>query len=160
MERMIGGLLASYESGTLTRRALIKGLAMLAAAGTTVSAAGITGAKLDHFSLQVSNLQRSSDFYRNVLSLSVNTAPRPDGSVRLDFPQGGYMVLRDFSPPGQVDHVGISLEGFNKDVVTQQLKEHGVVPIDEPNFSRTRDNPASGAGFHVVDPDGFNVQLL
>ena len=60
-----------------------------------------------------------------------------------------------------VDHVGIKLDGFDKASVAQHLKDIGITPIDEPNFSRTQDNPnIGGAGFHVVDPDGFNVQLV
>jgi hypothetical protein len=84
----------------------------------------------------------------------VNTNPRPDDEVRLDFGEGGYLVLRSFSPPGKVDHLAVKLEGFDKDSVTQQLKASGVVPVDESNASTTR------GGFHVVDPDGFKVQLL
>jgi len=157
MERKISGLLSNYESGTLTRRELIAGLAMLATAGTTASAAGMKVSRIDHVSLQVSDLKRSRDFYGNVLALSVNTNPRPDDEVRLDLGESGYLVLRSFGTPGKVDHLGIKLEGFNKESVTQQLKASGIVPIDDPSYpisSTTR------GGFHVVDPDGFKVQLL
>lgn len=160
MEGRIVRLLTHYERGTLTRRELVLGLTALVAARTSISAAGPKGIALDHLSLQVSDLQRSQDFYTKVLGASLNTVARPDGSVRLDLGPNGFLVLRRFSPAGRVDHVGIKLEGFNKDSVTQQLKEIGITPIDEPNFSRTQDNPNGGAGFHVVDPDGFNVQLV
>jgi len=39
MEHVISSLLGRYESGTLTRRELIQGLAMLTVAGGTASAA-------------------------------------------------------------------------------------------------------------------------
>ena len=65
-----------------------------------------------------------------------------------------YLVLRSFSPPGKADHLGMKLKGFDKESVTQQLKSIRDVRIDEPNSSTTR------SGFHVVDPDGFKVQLL
>ena len=64
------------------------------------------------------------------------------------------MTLRSARPAGTVDHFCIALNNFNKQVVTQQLKVEGIVPIDEPNFTGT------GAGFHVIDPDGLRVQLL
>ena len=161
MEGRVSQLLCQYERGTLSRRQLVLGLTTLVAAGTNIAAAGPKGIALDHFSLQVSDLKRSQDFYTKALGASLNTGARADGSVRLDLGPNGYFVLRRFSPAGRVDHVGIKLDGFDKASVTQQLKDIGITPIDEPNFSRTQDNPNNGgAGFHVVDPDGFNVQLV
>ena len=43
MEQVISSLLGRYEKGTLTRRELIQGLAMLAVAGGTVSANTVYG---------------------------------------------------------------------------------------------------------------------
>jgi len=154
MESMISGLLTRYETGKLTRRDLIKGLTMVAASATTASAAGLKGIRLDHVALQVSDLKRSRDFYVNVFGLTENTNPRLNSSLRVDFGESGFVTLQDFSPGGKVDHFAIKLEGFNKDSVTQQLKEYGIVPIDQPSSA------AGGAGYHVVDPDGFKVQLL
>jgi catechol 2,3-dioxygenase-like lactoylglutathione lyase family enzyme len=153
MSSTISRLLSHYESGTLTRRQLIAGLTMLATAGTTTSAAGLKVSRLDHISLNVSDLQRSRDFYLNVFASSVNTNPRPSNEVRLDLGENGLLVLRRSSPPGTVDHLGIKVEGFDKPSVTQQLRASGIVPVDEPNVPGT-------PGFHVVDPDGFKVQLL
>jgi len=63
MESTISGLLTRYENGKLTRRDLIKGLALLAA-GTTASsaaAAGPRGITLSHIALQVSDMKRSRE---------------------------------------------------------------------------------------------------
>jgi catechol 2,3-dioxygenase-like lactoylglutathione lyase family enzyme len=138
----------------VTRRQFVAGLAVLAATGRTLSAAPLSSGALDHLSLQVSDLGRSTRFYRDVLGLTVIAGTRPDGSVRLDLPKNGYLTLRTLPPAGKVDHFCIKLDNFAKEAVTQQLKALGIVPIDEPNFTGT------GAGFHVVDPDGLNVQLL
>lgn len=154
VEKIISSLLATYEAGAVTRRQVIAALAVLAAAGTKLSAAPLAGGALDHLSLQVSDLERSTRFYRDVLGLTVAPGVRPDGSVRLDLPKGGYLTLRELSPAGKVDHFCIKVGDFNREAVTRQLKTQGIVPIDEPNFTGT------GAGFHIVDPDGLNVQLL
>ncbi len=152
MESVISGLLTRYETGNLTRRDLIKGLTMLAVTGTTASAAGLNGIKLDHVTLQVSDMKRSRDFYVNVLGLVENTNARA-GSLRVDFPNDGFLTLRELNLGGQVDHLCIKLENFDKAVVTEQLKGHGITPIDQPTTA------AGGAGFHVLDPDGVKIQL-
>ena len=64
MEAMISNLLSRFEKGALSRRELIQGLAMLAAAsgaasGALAQDAGIKAAKIDHVSIQVSDLPRS-----------------------------------------------------------------------------------------------------
>lgn len=154
MVKTISDLLDTYEAGAVTRRQLIAALAVLATASTKLSAAPLSGGALDHLSLQAGDLERSTRFYRDVLGLTAAPGVRPDGSVRLNLPKGGYLTLRKLNPAGKVDHFCIRLDNFNKGAVTQQLKTLGIVPIDEPNFTGT------GAGFHVVDPDGLKVQLL
>jgi catechol 2,3-dioxygenase-like lactoylglutathione lyase family enzyme len=153
VEETISELLDTYEEGAVTRRQVIAALALLVGAGTKLSAAPLSGGTLDHLGLQVSDLARSTRFYRDVLGGTLPPGVRPDGSVRLDFAKGGFLTLRELSPGGRVDHFCVKLEKFNKEAVAQQLKAQGIIPIDEPNFTGT------GAGFHVVDPDGLNVQL-
>ena len=66
METIINLLLQRFESGSLSRRQLIQGLAMLATAGVPAQAQtrGFQGAFISHVSLSVSDLQRSSEFYQ------------------------------------------------------------------------------------------------
>ena len=68
MEGMISSLVTRFERGALTRRELIQSLTTLAAArGTTIAQvpdAGIRAAKIDHVSIQVSDLPRSIAFYQ------------------------------------------------------------------------------------------------
>jgi catechol 2,3-dioxygenase-like lactoylglutathione lyase family enzyme len=153
MTSIIFRLMSQFDTGTLTRRELLAGLTTLAGAGATTSAAaGLKVSRLDHVSLNVSDLQRSRDFYLNVFASSVNSTPRPSNEVRLDLGDNGILVLRRSNPPGTVDHLGVKLEGFDKPSVMRQLRTSGIVPVDDPNVPGT-------AGFHVVDPDGFKVQL-
>lgn len=145
MKRTISRLLEAYEEGKMSRRDLVQGLALLAAASGTASAAGFQGNSINHISLYVSNLQRSTDFYQHTFGCTVN---KRDGNNQLVFGKN-FLVLRPGNPAGKVDHFAIGVDGFNKDAVTADLKARGTTPLDqEGDF-----------GFHVVDPDGYPVQL-
>jgi len=145
MTSAISRLLASYENGKLSRRDLVQGLALLAAGSGTASAAGFQGSVINHVSLYVSDLQRSTDFYQRAFGCPVN---KREGNNQLMFGKG-FLVLRPDKPPGKVDHLAIGVENFNQDSVTADLKARKITPMNEKG----------GAGFHVVDPDGFPIQI-
>ena len=146
MKATISKLLEAYENGTMSRRTLVQGLALLVAGSGVAEAAGFQGNSINHVSMFVSNVQRSTDFYQRVFGCSVN---KRDGNNQLMFGKD-YLVLRPGNPPGKVDHFAIGVDNFNQNSVTADLKARGAVPIDQQggNF-----------GFHVLDPDGFPVQI-
>src|SRR5215470_16161588 len=146
MKSTISKMLEAYENGKVSRRALIQGLALLAAGSTAAEAAGFQGNSVNHISLQVSNLQRSTDFYQRVLACTVN---KRDGNNQLVFGKN-FLVLREGKPAAKVDHFAIGVNNFKKESVTADLKTRGVTPIDQQG---------GGFGFHVLDPDGFPVQI-
>src|SRR6266536_1901610 len=145
MTNRISRLLEAYEKGKLSRRQLVQGLAVLAATSTAAEAAGFQGNSINHISLFVSNLQRSTDFYQKTFGCAVN---KRDGNNQLMFGKN-FLVLRPGSPPAKVDHFAVGVDNFKKETVTADLKARGVTPKDEEG----------GAGFHVVDPDGYPVQI-
>jgi catechol 2,3-dioxygenase-like lactoylglutathione lyase family enzyme len=154
MEAIISNLLNRFERGALTRRGLIRSLAMLTAAGGAASDAqqvpdvGIKAAKIDHVSIQVSDLPRSVAFYQKTFALTVVSEDKPNEIVRLGV--GKPLVsLHHKSPVGLVDHFAIGVDKFDKDLVTRLLKEHGLNP--EENLD---------AGFHIKDPEGISVQIV
>jgi catechol 2,3-dioxygenase-like lactoylglutathione lyase family enzyme len=153
MEAMIWNLVSRFETGALTRRELVQGLAMLAAAGgasstTQAQDAGIKGAKIDHVSIQVSDLPRSIAFYQTMFGLTVVSEDKPNEIVRLG--TGKVLVsLHHKSPTGLVDHFAIGVENFNKETVTRELKARGANPEDNLD-----------AGFHIKDPEGIRVQIV
>ena len=152
MEAMISKLVNRFESGTLSRRELVQGLTMLAAGGAAADAqaqgAGIKAAKIDHVSIQVSDLPGSVAFYQKMFGLTMVSEDKPNEIVRLG--AGKVLVsLHHKSPTGLVDHFAIGVEGFNKDAVTRELKARGATP--EENID---------AGFHIKDPLGIGVQIV
>ena len=152
METIISKLVASFEKGTLTRRELSRGLALLVSASGTAAAAiddtGFKGAKIDHVSIQVTNLQRSIDFYQKLFGFSVVSQDKDNEIVRLGITKT-LVSLHHKSPTGIVDHFAIGVDPFNKEAMTRHLKEHGLNP--EENID---------AGFHVKDPEGISVQIV
>ena len=158
MEAIISNLLHRFESGALTRRGLVQGLAMLAAATGTLAeaqgpaagaATGIRAAKIDHMSIQVSDLPRSIAFYQKMFGLVTVSEDKPNEIVRLGTGTKVLVSLHHKSPTGLVDHFAIGVENFNKDTVTRELKARGVTPEDNLD-----------AGFHIIDPEGISVQIV
>lgn len=150
MEHVISSLLGRYERGTLTRRELIQGLAMLAVASGTVSAAntGFAATTINHVSIQVSDIKRSADFYMRAFALPKRSAGNPS-AVRLGVGPS-HLTLRQEKPSGNVDHFCLGIDKFNRESVLRDLKARGVTPDPDEKGPQ---------GFHVKDPDGFRVQL-
>ena len=152
MEATISSLLDRFERGALTRRQLVQGLTMLAATGTAGLAPAqepaIKAAKIDHVSIQVRDLPGAIAFYQKMFGLTVVSEDKPNEIVRLG--AGKVLVsLHHKSPYAVVDHFAIGVEKFNKDAVTRELKARGANPEDNLD-----------AGFHIVDPEGINVQIV
>ena len=154
MEAIISDLLNRFEKGALTRRGLIQGLAMLTAAGGAASQAqgqdaGLKAAKIDHMSIQVSDLPRSIAFYQKLFGLAVVSEDKPNEIVRLGVGTQILVSLHHKSPTGLVDHFAIGVEKFDKESATRMLKARGANPEDNLD-----------AGFHIVDPEGISVQIV
>lgn len=153
MNAIVSNLLNRFDQGALTRRDLMHGLAMLTAVSGTASLAqaqdaGITAARIDHVSIQVSDLPRSIAFYQTMFGLKVVSEDKPNEIVRLGVAKP-LVSLHHKSPYGVVDHFAIGVEKFNRESVTRQLKERGANP--EENLD---------AGFHINDPQGIGVQIV
>jgi catechol 2,3-dioxygenase-like lactoylglutathione lyase family enzyme len=156
MESIISDLVKRFEGGKLSRRELIQGLAMLTAVGSAASAApqaqtALKTAKIDHISIQVTDLQKSIAFYQDLFGLVMVSEDKPNEIFRLGIPgtKKTLVSLHHKSPTGLIDHYAIGVESFNKDAVTQMLKQRGLTPLEDID-----------AGFHVKDPEGMRVQIV
>jgi catechol 2,3-dioxygenase-like lactoylglutathione lyase family enzyme len=158
MDPIVTHLVDRFEQGGLTRRQLIEGLsALVAAAGSATAASaqatGLQATTINHTSVLVTDLQRSIDFYGRIFALKPVSEDKANKIVRLGTGGSGVastlVSLRQQNPPGTIDHFAISVQGFNRDSVTQVLKQHGLTPADNIEF-----------GFHVKDPDGAVVQIV
>ena len=152
MEREIDGLIDAYERGKLTRRDLAAGLSAVALA---LSGSGAASAEdddgaptfqadgLHHIALRVTDVDRSTDFYRRHLgltSLGGSSSPRflrcgPD-----------FVALFRGSRPG-LDHYSYSIPGYSQRRAAEALRGAGLEPLLE------------GGRTYFLDPDGIKVQV-
>jgi len=156
METLIAHLVHRFERGALSRRELIQGLSSLAlavsaspaAAQTTPQSAALKGMRIDHVSILVNDMARSSAFYESVFGLAPVSEDKEHKILRL----GGartIVSLRQEPPAGTVDHFAIAVDGFNRAAVTDALKPRGLTPQENVEY-----------GFYINDPDGVHVQIV
>jgi catechol 2,3-dioxygenase-like lactoylglutathione lyase family enzyme len=150
MESIVSDLVTRFEKGTLSRRELVRGLAMLAASGTAAAAQedlDFKGADIDHVSIHVADLQRSADFYQKMFGFTVVSQEQPRGIVRLGNAKT-LISLNHGGPAGIIDHFAIGIPRFSRESAARYLTQRGATPLE-----------GDYAGLHVKDPDGINVQI-
>jgi hypothetical protein len=73
MDSIISDLVARFEKGSLSRRELVQGLAMLAASGTAATAQediNFKAANIDHVSVQVADRAGCGNLHRTISGVS------------------------------------------------------------------------------------------
>jgi catechol 2,3-dioxygenase-like lactoylglutathione lyase family enzyme len=166
MEHIITRLLDDFERGKMTRRQLVKSLALTATAAAAAGAAplsaaegrlaaaeggkGFTAVAVNHISYQVADYTKTRDWYVSLLGMKVSG---DNGrQCNLSFGDRGTWLLprnaREGSTPPRVDHIAYTIETWDQQAVKAELERRGLQPrVDTEN------------SFHVKDPDGFDVQI-
>jgi glyoxylase I family protein len=152
MDTLVDDLVSGFEQGTLSRRQLVQGLTALAAAGTALPAAAqatpFSSTRIDHISIQVTDMARSIEFYEKIFGLKVLNEDKENEIVRMGVTR--IIVSLHRKPPvGIVDHFAIAIDGFNRDAVTAELAKHGLTAEQNLDY-----------GFYVRDPEGIPVQIV
>ena len=148
METAIVNMVESYERGKLTRRELIAGLALLAAAPRPAPAAPAStfkGVGFNHLALDVTDIVRSRDFYMKHLGMTVQRESSGDCFLGL----GPDFLALFKSREAEMNHFCIAIENYEVGAVSEELKRQGLNPR-QPNGSRR---------VYFRDPDGLEVQL-
>lgn len=152
MDKLITDLVASFDRGTLSRRHLIQGLTALAAAGGALPAAAqqtpFKSSRIDHISVQTTNLARSVEFYTKVFGLKVLNEDKENKIARMGVTKI-IVSLHEKMPVGIVDHFAIAIDDFDKDRVTAELAKLGLKAEENLDY-----------GFFVRDPEGVPVQIV
>lgn len=152
MKTVISDLVERFDSGTLSRRQLLHGLTVLAAAGAAEPAAAqqapFTSTRIDHISIQTSNLERSIEFYQNVFGLHIINQDVDNEIVRMGTTKI-IVSLHHKQPTAIVDHYAIAIDDFDREAATAELERMGLEPAQNLDY-----------GFHVRDPEGIPVQIV
>src|SRR5690242_6215413 len=136
MEHIISRLLREYEDGRVTRRQLIRTLAVAATATSavgTAEAAPANALSINHVSMQVADYTKTRDFYAGLFGMKVSD---DDGKAqcRLTFGDNILIPRNASSRPGGkpgVDHIAYTLANWDSDpkvkpAVEAELKRRGL----------------------------------
>lgn len=148
MESLIAKMVEKYEGGKITRRELIAGLAVLAAAPCSAPAAPAStfkGLGFNHLALNVTDLARSREFYMKHLGMNVLRQSSGDCFLGL----GPDFLALFKKPKAEMDHFCVSIEDYEVGAVTAELRRQGLNP----------DQPSGTSRVYFPDPDGLKVQL-
>lgn len=156
MEHTIAKLVHEFEQGKLTRRQLIQNLTIAATAASAVNAVPAAAAEgkvinatnINHVSYQVTDYVRTREFYAGLFGMKVS---EDDGKqCRLSF-GNNILIVRNRQPAPKVDHIAYTIANWDqeKEAVEAELKRRGL-KIVQGDITTS---------LHILDPDGFQVQL-
>jgi catechol 2,3-dioxygenase-like lactoylglutathione lyase family enzyme len=155
MEQLITNLVADFESGRMSRRDLIRSLtiAVTAACGSAGNASaqgnGFRALGVGHISYEVADYSRTRDFYAGLLGMKVSNDTGKE--CVLSFGDVQLLPRKRTGRASRVDHIAYTISDWDRNRVQTQLKRRGLRP--------EADNAAGEESFHIVDPDGFDVQI-
>ena len=139
----------------MNRRELLRSLPALAVAPrlfAQTSKATIPAKALNQFTLLVSDVKRSIDFYQGLFGMPIQTRQGSTVLMRIgNGPQFMAIAPAGSNPPSIAPIVGISVEDFNADRLAGILMQHGVTA----RITKRGSTPE----LFFNDPDGLTIQL-
>jgi len=124
--------------------------------------------EIDHVVLRVANLQRSVDFYLDVIGCSIERHQEAIGLMQLRagrslidlVPVDGKLGRMGGAPPGlearNMDHVCLRVDPWDAEAITEHLRTMGASP---GNVAARFGAEGEGPSIYVSDPDGNVVEL-
>ena len=156
MENLIAKLLDDFDRGKITRRQLIKSLAAVGAAASSVSpvsaaeSKGFRAVGVNHISYQVQDYAKTRDFYADLLGMKV--VADTGRQCELVIGDTNTFIIPRNARQGvatpHVDHIAYTIESWDRNSVKRELERRGLNP-----------RPDTENSFHVKDPNGFDLQI-
>ena len=152
MIEAIESMLTDLERGKLTRRQFAVTLATLAAGSLAAPRAlatppaGIRAVSVNHITVKVPDLHRTSKFYQEFFGMPLRQQSATTHILGVG--NSFFGIEQGDNQPASVNHYDFGIENFNADAIRAKLTELNL------KFSGT-----SQESFKFNDPDGFLVQV-
>jgi catechol 2,3-dioxygenase-like lactoylglutathione lyase family enzyme len=147
MELTIENMIREFERGAMNRRQLALAItALFAGARKSSAAPEMEAVELNHVTVKVPDLHRTSQFYQEVFGMPLKQ--HSDNTHILGVGKCFFGIEQKPGPAG-LDHYDFGISGFDADKVRAKLRARKL-SIDPGN---------SKESFKFHDPDGFLVQL-
>lgn len=148
MIETIEAMLTNFESGKWTRRQLALSLATLVAgAQTAPKEKGLRAVSINHVTVKVPDLHRTSKFYQEFFGMPLKQ--QSASTHILGVGNSFFGIEQGDSGTARVDHYDFGIAAFNADEARAKLTKL--------NLKFEAGN--SKESFKFFDPDGFQVQL-
>jgi len=146
----IDTLVTAFESGRLSRRQLVQGLAAMVAASAPAAAEAQTPAipalSLNHVSLAVTDPEASKQFFQKTFGMPVASTQGTGINLSLGT---SFLGLYKMPNPGRVDHVCLGVANYEVNAMAAKLEAQGI------KATIRKDKPE----VYFNDPDGIRFQL-
>ena len=154
MEALVEKMLGDYERGVLSRRQLaatLGGLAGLAAAGAATPARAAPSLKaitLNHVTVRVPDLQKTSRFYQQFFGMKL---AQQSETIHILSVGDSFFGIEQKPDVAALDHFDFGLEGWDAGAMRAKVKAAGL--------KLTPGARGDEESFKFNDPDGFVVQV-
>ena len=149
MQQLIGKMVTDFENGKLSRRQLASALAGLvaAAANGAPSTSDLKAVSVNHVTIRVPDVERSTKFYQEVFGMPMRKSSPTVNILSLN-PNCFFGIEAANEKGPAVDHFSLGIQDFKADQVAAKLEKRGLKLAG-----------VSKEGLKFVDPDGILVQL-
>ena len=149
MQQLIEKMVTDFEMGKLSRRQLAAALAGLVAAGANAasSASDFKAVSINHVTLRVPDVARSTKFYQDVFGMPMRKSSPTVNILSLN-PNSFFGVEAANEKGSAVDHFSLGIQNFKAEEAAAKLENRGLKLAG-----------VSKESLKFIDPDGIQVQL-
>jgi catechol 2,3-dioxygenase-like lactoylglutathione lyase family enzyme len=156
MQILIEKMLTDFERGTLTRRQLAATLTGVVAAAAVpaglatpaLAAPNLKAISLNHVTVRVPNLQKTSKFYQEFFGMKL---AQQSETIHILSVGESFFGIEQKPDVAALDHFDFGLEGWDAKAMRAKVAAHGL--------SITAGSRGDDESFKFNDPDGFVVQV-
>ena len=152
MEVLVDRMLKDFERGALSRRQLVASIAGLAASGATVAPAlaapSLRAISLNHVTVRVPDLQRTSKFYQQFFGMKL---AQQSETIHILSVGESFFGIEQKPDVAALDHFDFGIEGWDAAAMRAKVQAAGL--------KFTAGSRGDDESFKFNDPDGFVVQV-